>query len=464
MNSISIIIFGATGDLSTRKLIPALYQLVQSKQLQDFIIIGAAREETTASHILEQAKKYVEHYDASHWQKLVERFIYQSVDIANHAAFTTLATLVNAQEEKWSLSGSRIIYSAVASSFFCPLTSHIAESGLAKRTNKHEQPWYRIVYEKPFGHDLASAQEINQCIAHHFDEHQIYRIDHYLLKEFVSNIALVRFTNCVLEPLWNNRYIDAVQIIFNETDSIRDRGAYYDAYGAVADVMQNHMLEILALLGMESPEKLTGEYIRTERAKILAHVRAIDALYGQYKGYPKEPHVNPSSKTETFAVALLRIENPRWAGVPFYLKTGKCLTTKETVIYIKFKQVECLLTRNCPSESNYLKIEVSPESVLALSLNIKKPGFTNQVAPVQMEFSHTKLMGAVTVQAYQVLFDEIMRGEESVSVRFDEIESTWRIIDQLRTLKPALYEYEKGSQGPSQVNDWAAKHGMRWRS
>jgi glucose-6-phosphate 1-dehydrogenase len=328
--------------------------------------------------------------------------------------------------------------------------------------SNHNQIFQRIVYEKPFGNDLQSAHEINACIAAHFDEDQIFRIDHYLTKELVGNIALVRFTNIVFEPLWNNRYIDQVQIVFDEELCLDGRGLYYDKYGALSDVMQNHMMQLVALVAMESPEKLTGDYIRTARANVLKKVKVVDAVIGQYKSYAQEKDVAPDSKTETFAQVYLRIDNPRWAGVPFYLKTGKCLDKKETAIYIKFKQVDCLLTKACPSEPNYLTIEISPDPLFALTLNEKKVGKSDEVMPVQMEFTHNALGGQMT-EAYETLFEEILKGEQSVSVRFDEIESAWKIIDAIRALKPSLYIYEKRSKGPEEAKKlFDDKHGMRW--
>lgn len=453
-----------TGDLCKRKIIPALYRLLNAGQLNNCCIIGAAREHQSVQDIVTQAREFIDHADDAVLEKLMALTSYMPCDITNNADIDALQTKVIQEEQQRKLPGNRIIYCAVSSSFFCTITAQVARVGLMQKKSTHETPWHRIVYEKPFGTDLISAQEINRCIATYLNEHQIYRIDHYLLKEFVSNIALVRFTNCVFEPLWNNRYIDAVHIILSETVGIGDRGLYYDAVGAVADVMQNHMLEILALLAMEAPEKLTGEHIRSQRAKVLSAVKATDGLFGYYQGYRQEKNVAPDSTTETFALARLHIENPRWAGVPFYLKTGKYLQKKQTIIHIQFKQVECLLTRNCPSDSNYLTMEISPESVMTLSLNVKKPGLSNEVVPVAMEFNHRTVMAAITPEAYELLFEEIARGEESVSVRFDEIESAWRIIEQLRALNPPLYEYQKHSTGPEQANEWALKQGMRWRS
>jgi len=463
MSKVTFIIFGATGDLCKRKLIPALYRLVAHQKIPQFLIVGAAREASSAQEIINAATPFIEKVDPAILAQLQERFIYQQTDVTNYSDIEKLTATVTALEQKHQMSGSRIIYCATASAFFCGITGALAKSGLARKMPAHHTPFYRIVYEKPFGSDLISAKTINDCITEHFAEHQIYRIDHYLLKEFVSNIALVRFTNCVFEPLWNHQYIDAVQIILSETIGIGSR-SYYDNYGAVADVMQNHILEILALLTMEAPERLTGNFIRNERAKVLEKVQAIDALYGQYTGYHNEPHVAPRSTTETFAIALLRIHNPRWAGVPFYVKTGKSLQKRHTVIHIKFKQVECRLAHHCPSESNSLTIEITPESIMSLRLNIKKPGLSSEVMPVNMTLSHDHLAGAITPEAYELLFEEIMRGEESVSIRLDEIESSWRIIEQLRALKPPLYPYEKASSGPAQATEWARNHGMRWFS
>jgi Glucose-6-phosphate 1-dehydrogenase len=315
-----------------------------------------------------------------------------------------------------------------------------------------------------FGYDLQSAHDINSCISRILEDEQIYRIDHYLTEELVSNIALVRFTNCVFEPLWNNHYISQVQIILNEKLCVGNRGGYYDKYGALKDMLQNHMLELLALIGMEPPKQLTGEQIRIERANVLKQVRVIDALIGQYKGYLQEPYVQEDSKTETFAAAHLMIDNPRWEGVPFFLKTGKCLHQKDTAIHIQFKTIDCLCTKQCPSEPNFLTIQVTPNPSFFLTLNVKKPGFVQEVIPVRMEFCHSCLFKEHTAESYEVIFDEVMRGEHSVSVRFDEIEHAWKIVDTINEMKLPLYLYERGSHGPHELEQFALNHGIRWRS
>lgn len=462
MNDCTIVLLGASGDLAKRKLIPALYKLIADHAVTNCVVVGAAYDDTTAEHILEQTKPFITAYDQTVFDQLHARFVYQRLNFLKPDDFVALEKQVTALERTYGLSGNRIIYVAAASHFFIPITQAVASSGLARRLSA--QPvWHRLVYEKPFGEDAKTAHEINQCIAHYFDETQIYRIDHYLTKEIVGNIALVRFTNCVFEPLWNNRYIDNVQIVLSEKIGIEGRGSYYDHYGALKDMVQNHVLELMALIGMEAPEKLTGEYIRKERVKVLEKIKVIDAVLGQYEGYHTEPHVDPHSKTETCVILKCMIENPRWAGVPFYIKTGKYLDKKETAIYIKFKQVDCLLTRNCPSDSNYLTIEVSPEAKFSLRLNVKKPGLTNDVTPVDMEFCHSCLFGPITPEAYEVIFEEVMRGEQSISVRSDEIEYAWKVIDAIKAMNLPVYAYARGSRGPQEADQFARKHGMRWR-
>lgn len=461
MNDCAILLLGATGNLATRKIFPALYALFEKNKLGNSIIIGTALSTITAEQLLENVKKIVTPKNETKWQEFAKRISYQSIDFSHEKDFDTLADFVAKEEKKAKLSGCRLVYCATAPFFYCAITNGLAQSKLISRSNKNTV-FQRIVYEKPFGHNLESAHEINACIAQYFDESQIFRIDHYLTKELVGNIALVRFTNIVFEPLWNNRYISNVQIVFDEEICLDGRGSFYDKYGALADVMQNHMMQLVALIGMESPEKLTGDYIRTERAKVLQKVKVVDALLGQYKGYKQENGVNPNSQTETYAQVMLRIDNPRWAGVPFYLKTGKCLDKKETAIYINFKHVDCLLTKACPSEPNSLSIEISPDPLFALTLNVKKPGKTDEVTPVQMAFSRAAF-GEKMPEAYETLFEEILKGEQSVSVRFDEIEYAWNIIDAVRALKPTLYEYEKGSMGPPESKkQFEDKHGMRW--
>lgn len=464
MNNCTIVIFGATGDLTKRKLIPALYRLMIAQKLSDFVVVGAAIDEVTVAEIMDSAQEFVPQRDELVWQRLQERFYYQRLNFGVRDDYSVLSARVQELEKQYHLFGNRIIYLACAASFFCVITDNVAAAGIAQRTLASARPWQRIVYEKPFGHDLASAHYINKSIARVFDEQQIYRIDHYLTKELVSNITLMRFTNCFFEPLWNNTYIDSVQIILSEKMGIDGRGGYYDAYGALRDVVQNHVLELLALIGMEAPYKLTGDFVRANRAKVLEKVQFVDGFLGQYDGYREHEGVSPFSETETFAMMQLLVDTPRWQGVPFYVKAGKKLARKETVIHIKFKQVDCLLLRGCPIASNWLTMKIVPDATFSLSLNAKKPGRADELTPVTMDFCHSCIFGErAPEEAYEILLEEVMRGEQAASVRFDEIEYAWRVIDEIRAKNVPMYRYSQGSMGPEEIKDFEKKHGMEWR-
>lgn len=466
MNDITILLLGATGDLARRKLIPALYALWRDKKIDTCLIIGAAREtDATVKQIADGARVYVgKNFNEESWQQFVQTMIYQPVDFTKADDFKILAACISALEKERGLSGNRLVYVASASTFYCGITEKLSSSGVVIKQGVGSSPWHRIIYEKPFGWNLSSAHEINACIASHFNEQQIYRIDHYLTKELASNITLIRFSNCVLEPLWNNRYIDQVQIVLSEKLGIENRGLYYDGYGALRDVVQNHLYELLALVCMEAPEKLSGDFIREERAKVLKKVRFVDGILGQYTGYRFEQYVKSDSTTETFAALQLMVDNPRWAGVPFYLKTGKHLGKHETMIHIKFKQVDCLLTKQCPSDSNYLTIQLAPEERFTLTLNVRRPGPEQELVPMHMDYCHSCNFALITPTPHEVLIDEVIKGEQAVSVRFDEIESAWKSIDEMYTRHLPLYTYEPGSAGPKELEVFSNKHGMRWRS
>lgn len=466
MNDVTILLLGATGDLARRKLLPALYSLWREKKIEKCLIIGAAREtDATVAQITEATQPFIQKgFDETAWRDFVATLVYHPIDFSVEKDFVELAHVIDKLEAERGLSGNRLIYVASASTFYCGITEKLSASGLVKKQKESTQPWHRIIYEKPFGRDLASAHTINACIAKYFNEQQIYRIDHYLTKELASNIALIRFSNCVLEPLWNNRYIDQVQIVLSEKLGIQNRGLYYDEYGALRDVVQNHLYELLALVCMEAPEKLTGEFIREQRAQVLKKVRFVDGILGQYVGYRSELYVKQDSQTETFAALELMVDNPRWTGVPFFLKTGKNLGKHETMIHIKFKQVDCLLTKQCPSDSNYLTIQLSPEERFTLTLNVRRPGPEQELVPMHMDYCHSCNFALITPTPHEALIEEVIKGEREVSVRFDEIESAWKSIDGIYAKHLPLYTYEPGTAGPKELDNFSNKHGMRWRS
>lgn len=458
-DSITIVVIGATGDLTKRKIIPALYQLFL--QGRSFIVIGFALEQLLADQILKNALPFIEG-ELDRWHQFCERFFYTQLDVRNNEDFQRAHDYIVARENHYGYSGKRCIYLATAAFLYASITQKLAESGIATKKEKTDPIWHRIAYEKPFGNDITSAHQINEDISRYFYEHQIYRIDHYLTKQLVSNILILRFTNCVFEPLWNNRYIDQVHITLNETIDIESRGSYYDHYGALKDVVQNHMLQMLALMAMESPAVLMGDEIRDKRIALLQQIEFVDGIRGQYEGYLNEQGVAEYSTTETFAMLLMYINNNRWKGVPFFFTTGKCLDKKEVSINIKFKQVDCLLAKNCSLlTSNWLKFTISPQELFSLQLNIKNPGQSDVIMPVTMDLPHGDIFSTRLCHAYEMVLSEIFDGEQTSCIRFDEIEQSWRIIDEIENRNLPLYSYKKGTSGPVERQQFIRKQGIK---
>lgn len=465
LDSCVFVILGATGDLTKRKLIPAIYKLVASGKMCDFALVGVANSTTTMHDILEQARKFIPKIDNQVWAKLQKRLYYYQMNFHDKKAYQGLRDLIESVEGCHKLGCNRLFYLATMPQHFAVITKNLSFYGIAE---KHQEgrltkrgAWARVVYEKPFGYDLKSARTINRAIRKVFDEKQVFRIDHYLGKELVANIALARFTNRILEPLWSHEHIDSVQIVLSETLGIENRGAFYDACGALNDVVQNHLLQILALIAMEPPEKLTAEFLRDCKVQVLSKVKASAAILGQYDGYLKEKDVNPHSTTETFAAVKLLINNRRWKEVPFYLKTGKHLKRDEASVHIKFKMVKCLLDF-CPMDSNYLTIKIQPDEGFFLELNVKSPGTFNRVVPVTMNFSHSAHWGPNTPAAYEVLLADVIRGDHFAFVREDEIDWSWKIIKAIKGLKTKLYGYAKNSDGPKEIVSLDSR--LQWRS
>lgn len=448
------VIFGSTGDLTKRKLIPAIYRLVNAGNLKDFKIVGVARKPLTPKTLISASKKFISEPKHAVLNKLIKSTTYLQIDFAKESDYEKLDSELNRLEKQGYR--NNIFHLATSSEFYDEISDNISRLKMAKGPG-----WARLVFEKPFGSNLATARKINKELRKNFKENQIYRIDHYLGKELVGNIALVRFTNRILEPLWNKNNIEQVQIILDEEVGAESRGGYLDKYGVLKDMVQSHALQLLALIAMESPKNLSGESIREEKAKVLRKVKIKDSLFAQYQGYRSEPKVSRSSKTDTFIALRAEINNDRWRGVPFFIKTGKALGEKKSLINIKFKKVECLLSKYCPSDTNYLTIELAPEERIRFEIFSKVIGRVDQVMPITMDFCHSCLAGPNTPEAYENLYLDIINGDQSVFIRNDEIEAAWEIIDSIK--KGRIYTYKKGSEGPSELKVFNKRNKVRWK-
>ena len=442
------VILGATGDLTKRKLIPGIYNLIRDNKLENFEIIGASINKTTPEKLIDSSKKFIEKPNPKIINILKKKTSYLKLNFFEQEDYIELKKLIDSKKKLQN----KIFHFATMPGNFATISENL-------KKNKLVDSECKVVFEKPFGHNLKSAKKINKKLKKIFSEKQIYRIDHYLGKELVGNISLVRFTNRILEPLWNNEHIEQVQIILDEDMGVVGRGPYYDKYGAIKDVVQNHILQLISLIGMESPKKIRGDYIRNEKVKVLKRTKIVDVIVGQYAGYKKEKGVDKNSKIETFAALKMLVNNSRWKGVPFFIRTGKKLPKKETRIIIKFKKIECLLLDNCPTDSNYLIIRIQPNQGIALEMNAKIPG-EDRITPVKMDFCHSCLFGPNTPDAYENLYEDIIEGDQSVFIRNDEVETAWRITDKVKYKK--LQIYKQGTY-PNELKNFTKKHNIKWK-
>lgn len=450
----TFVILGGTGDLSRRKLVPAIYRLLADKRVNKLSLILISFSQTSAQAVLLQARSFIGKVDDEVWQQLANATYYHCMDFHNETAYASLHDMLREIEQKHGLPGNRIFYLATMPHHFEVITKNFAKYGIVNTDPScqlaGQMPWARVVYEKPFGYDLASARTLNRSITRAFCERCVFRIDHYLGKELVGNIALVRFTNRVFEPLWNCKHIESVHILLSETLGLEGRGAFYDSYGVLKDMVQSHMLQILSLIAMEAPTYLAADYIRSAKAAVLKRIIVEDVVLGQYEGYHDEPAVKKESMTETFAALRVKVRNKRWQGVPFYLTTGKCLDKKTASVVVKFKPVKCLLNF-CPTTTNTLTIDITPHEGFYLGLHVKTPGVANQVQQVSMDFCHSCLFGPNTPEAYEVLLADVIKGDQSAFLRADEIELAWKVIAQVQAMCKPLQRYKKGSVGPDVV-------------
>lgn len=413
----NFIILGASGDLTKKKIIPAIYNLVKNNKIKNYSIIGVSRSKINIIGNAELKKP-----DKKILNDLKKRTYHFQSDFYSDE-FNKLSEFVKKIENKHKTK-ERIIYLSTLPIHFETIINSLSKNKINGK----------IVFEKPFGQDLKSAKQINKTINKHFNEKNVYRIDHYLGKDIVQNISILRFTNSFFEPMWNNKNVKSVEITVEEDFGVESRAKFYDKYGAIKDVLQNHLLQLLALFAMEKPKKLTAKYIRDEKVKVLRKSKIVKTKVAQYKGYAKE--VGHRSNTETFVSSEIYINNIRWKGVPFYLTTGKNTKERKSRITIEFNKPNCLLFE-CGFSSNKLIFEIQPHSGFKLLLNAKSP-FDNKIIPVSTDFCYQCLFPN-SPEAYERLLEDVIKGDNSVFMRNDEIEYQWKIVEQIKKGKLSYY-------------------------
>jgi len=480
------VLFGAAGDLTKRKLVPALFNLVRAKLLPDiFAVMGVSVDELDNESFRKQVSEFLPTQDASSLDWLRTRLFYARGDFADAGMFTRLRDRLAEIDAKQNTEGNYLFYLATAPKFFAPIVRQLGRVELSRQENGH---WRRVVIEKPFGQDLDSAKTLNRDIKAVLQENQIYRIDHYLGKETVQNIMVFRFDNAIFEPIWNRRYIDHVQITNAETVGVEQRGAYFDNAGTLRDMVPNHVMQLLSLTAMESPVSFSADAVRNEQAKVLHSLLPLNSegvlqhsVRGQYGDgtignervprYRGEPGVNPESRTETFVALKLNIDNWRWAGVPFYFRTGKRLAQRHTEISIQFKRTPFELFRNAPFHklhSNTLVIQIQPVEGISLSFGAKIPGPVLRVGSVDMSFEYSKYFGADAYTGYEVLLYDCMIGDATLFQRADMVEAGWSVIDPVldvwKALPPRKFpNYASGSWGPVESDLLLQADNREWR-
>ncbi len=487
----ALAIFGATGDLTRRLIVPALCNLARLKVLpEQFDLIGVAYDDqdtesfrrTLGERVAEVTPDLV---DAAEYRQIAERLQYVRGDFADPETYERLGSVLAGLKRDHGSGGNAIFYLATPPTAFAPIVERLAAAGL---TREPDGGWRRVIVEKPFGTDLASAQALNRQLLNAVQEHQIYRMDHYLGKETVQNIMVLRFANGLFEPLWDREHIEHVQITVAETVGVEHRGKFYDATGALRDMVPNHLFQLLALTAMEPPTCFAADAVRTEKAKVLDAVQRLRpkevarwAVRGQYvagalqgqpaEGYRQAADVAPNSTTETYVAMRLMVDNWRWAGVPFYLRTGKALAARHTEIAIEFKKAPFALFRDTPVEKlaeNFLVLRIQPNEGAELQFNAKIPGPRISIEGVRMNFKYEDYFDIAPSTGYETLLYDCMMGDATLFQRADNIEAGWSVVqpilDAWHSAGPRdLVFYEVGSNGPSAADDLIARDGQRWR-
>lgn len=479
------VIFGATGDLAKRKLFPAFYSLFKDGLLSKrFAVVGVSRQQKSdvdfQEHVFQSLKQYSrdEVTDCDEWEQFKKHFAYYPLDVNDKSHFAGLKTRLDELDKQFDIPGNRLFYLAMAPDFFGPVALNLKGQGLTQTDG-----WKRLIIEKPFGHDLESAQLLNKQLCEVFSEEEIFRIDHYLGKEMVQNIEVIRFANSLFEPVWNNRHIANIQITSSETVGVEERAGYYETSGALRDMVQNHMLQMVMMMAMEPPSRLKTEAIRDEKVKVLRSLRRFTAeevkenvIRGQYGAgenqgkpvvaYREEPGVKPDSTTETFVAAKLYIDNFRWAGVPFYIRTGKRMERKSTEIVVEFKEMPKHLYFNQQGDlgPNLLVIRVNPTEGMHLQLNAKQPGTEGGVVPIVMQFSQHADDGMP--EAYERLIYDCLHGDSTFFTRWDEVSLAWKFVDIIADTwaeeANSFPNYASGTWGPQEADALLKRDGFHW--
>lgn len=488
-----LVIFGATGDLTARKVMPAIYNLTREGELPpQFACVGFARRDKTHEQFREEmrtaisAHSRVKPIDESVWKSFKEEIYYHKSEFHDDDGYARLKQFLSELDTKLGTKGNRIFYLSTQPKFFPLICEKLHKFGLIYESSPSSQPWSRVIVEKPFGHDLTSAMALQSELSKFLDEKQIFRIDHYLGKETVQNILIFRFANSLFESLWNSRYIDHIQITVAEDIGIGTRGAFFEEEGLLRDILQNHMMQLVSLVAMEPPVTLHASAIHDEKVKVLEAIRPITdnfdahAVRGQYGpgfiggepalGYRQEKNVDPNSTVETYVALRLEIDNWRWSGVPFYLRAGKRLPKRSTEIAITFKEPPGVLFQQPGKrqESNVLAIRIQPDEGTSLKINCKVPGPKSTIQPVKMDFRYGSYFGKTPPEAYERLICDCILGDTTLFARQDEVMNSWKLLTPIleywaQKKKSDFPNYPGGSWGPESADQLIKRDNRTWR-